>query len=133
MKMLATAFVVVGAAAFAGTASGRSAAIPFFKTPSGNIGCVYSPPFQDIGQALRCDIKSGLRPRPARPKNCDLEYGDSLGMSRTSRVVLACHGDTVFDPREPVLGYGKVWHRGAFTCTSKAIGLRCSNRVGHGF
>src|SRR5437764_12637459 len=98
MKALAAAFVTVLAAAVpAAVASGTSIKSDLFKTPSGNIGCVYSPPFQNIGQALRCDIRSGLRPRPARPKRCDLEFGDSLGMTRTSRVGFPCHGATVFD------------------------------------
>jgi hypothetical protein len=47
--------------------------------------------------------------------------------------MVTCHGDTAIDPHAPVLAYGKTWRRNGFTCTSKAIGLRCTNTSGHGF
>ena len=30
------------------------------------------------------------------------------------------------------LPYGKTWHQGVFTCTSRANGLTCRNPTGHG-
>jgi hypothetical protein len=44
-----------------------------------------------------------------------------------------CHGDTVMDPRLPVLGYGEVWQRGGFTCTSEQTGVTCFNAERRGF
>jgi hypothetical protein len=119
----------VAIVAVAGTAGARTSRISFFRTPSGNIGCIAStgPTY------LRCDIKSGLRPKPATPKDCRLAYGDSLGMSPTGRPILVCHGDTVFDPREPVLAYGKTFTFGPFRCTSQSAGLTCRNGAGHGW
>ena len=32
-----------------------------------------------------------------------------------------------------VLRYGTTWRRNGLVCSSKAIGLRCSNPAGHGF
>ena len=40
---------------------------------------------------------------------------------------------TSMPAKPPVLAYGRTWRGGVFTCLSQAIGLRCSNRVGHGF
>jgi hypothetical protein len=48
-------------------ASGRSFVFVTFRTPSGNIGCGYSR-FAGEPAFLRCDIRSALRPRPARPR-----------------------------------------------------------------
>ena len=103
-----------------------------FRTPSGNIGCAYSSGLGP-GPSLRCDIRTGLRPRPARPRNCDLDWGDSYELGPTGRATVVCHGDTAIDPRSRVLRYGSRWQRGAFTCVSKKTGLRCRNRSGHGF
>jgi hypothetical protein len=106
-----------------------AAASGFFQTPSRNIGCAYdsSPAF------LRCDIRSGLKPRPPKPRNCPLDWGDSYELAPTGRALYTCHGDTAIDPTSRVLKYGTRWSRGGFTCASRKAGLRCSNRSGHGF
>jgi hypothetical protein len=113
-------------------APAASAVVSGFRTPSGNIGCIYATGFGK-GPSLRCDIRSGLRPKPARPKNCDLDWGDSYNMGATGRVFVTCHGDTAIDPRSRVLRYGATWKKSGFVCTSKRTGLRCRNRGGHGF
>jgi hypothetical protein len=109
--------------------------VSFFRTPSGNIGCVYSTAgiAGHMRSLVRCDIRSGLKPRSPRPANCDLDYGDSYEVATTGRTVIVCHGDTAIDPRARVVAYGNVWRRGGLSCSSKATGLRCSNRSGHGF
>ena len=104
-----------------------------FRTPSGNIGCVYA---SGLGSApsLRCDIRSGLKPKPARPRGCvDLDWGDSYELGRTGRATVTCHGDTAILPNARVLRYGTTWSRNGFTCSSRAAGLRCRNSIGHGF
>jgi hypothetical protein len=134
VKLLGTALVVTVACLSAGIASaGQGAAIIFFRTPSKNIGCVYSPAEPGRQAALRCDIRSGLRPKPARPARCDLDYGDSYELSKSGRTIIVCHGDTALDPHARVLRYGTTWRRNGFVCTSRPIGLRCSNPSGHGF
>jgi hypothetical protein len=103
-----------------------------FRTPSGNIGCAYA---SGLGGPtnLRCDIRSRLKPRPRRPRGCQLDWGDSFEMNVTGRPVVTCHGDTAIDPRARVLRYGSTWRRGGFTCRSQTTGLRCRNRSGHGW
>jgi hypothetical protein len=119
--------LALGAAA--ATAGARAARIVFFKTPSGNIGCIASidPEY------LRCDIRSGLQPRPPEPKDCHLGWGDSLSMSRTGRAGYVCHGDTVFDPHARALAYGSTFTFASFRCTSRTAGLTCRNAAGHGW
>jgi hypothetical protein len=124
------------AAALAGAASASAssaAGITTFRTPSGNIGCVYAPAESGFQASLRCDIRSGFKPNPPRPKNCHLDYGDSYELFKTGRTVITCHGDTAIDPHARVLAYGKMWRKNGFTCISKTTGLRCTNRSAHGF
>lgn len=97
--------------------------------PSGNIHCIYV----DDPHYVRCDIRSGLRPRPRTPRGCDLEYGDSISMRRTGRPGLVCHGDTAIDPRARIVRYGTSIRVGPFTCVSRMTGLTCSNAGRHGF
>ena len=132
----AVVFIALAAAGIAaGVASADRAAstVAFFRTPSGNIGCVYSTGAGGLKQALRCDIRSGIKPKPAQPKSCDLDYGDSYELGRTGRAILVCHGDTAIDPHAKVLAYGQTWRRNGITCRSKTTGLRCTNTSGHGF
>ena len=49
------------------------------------------------------------------------------------RATPTCAGDTVDDPRMPILRYGHMWRRGAFVCASRLTGVTCPNRAGHGF
>jgi hypothetical protein len=117
----------VGPAAASSTAS--------FQTPSKNIGCIYVTPFAATDKPyLRCDIGGGLHPLPPRPRNCDLDWGYGYTLvGANGRARPFCAGDTARDPRAPILQYGRRWRKGPFTCLSRAIGLRCTARGGHGF
>jgi hypothetical protein len=105
-----------------------SAKFVFFQTPSRNIGCAYSssPP------SLRCDIRSGLKPAPPKPKGCQNDWTFGYSVNATGRAHTVCAGDTVFSPTARVIRYGRTWRGGAFTCKSSNSGLRCRNRSGHG-
>lgn len=101
-----------------------------FQSPSKNIHCQY---FADDKQnALRCDL-AAMETKPRRPADCDLDYGSAFAMNAKGPAARACHGDTVMDPRLPVLGYGEVWQRGGFTCTSEQAGVTCFNVERRGF
>jgi hypothetical protein len=128
VRLVALAALALG---FAASAAAGSVVIQF-HTPSGNIGCLYASGFGGA-PSLRCDIRSGLKPRPARPGNCDLDWGDSYEMRVTGSAYVTCHGDTAIDPKARVLRYGQKWSRSGFTCLSRTAGLRCTNRSGHGF
>jgi hypothetical protein len=104
-----------------------------FRTPTSNIGCVYSFEPGTSGRYLRCDILSGLKPKPRRPKGCTLDWTFGFQKSRTGRARTVCAGDTALNPRAKVLRYGHKWSANGFTCTSRRTGLRCRNRSAHGF
>ena len=123
----AAALVLATGAAFA--ASGAY----FFRRPSGNIYCAYEH-YDFAPFALRCEIRSGVKPLPPRPKACgDAVWGAGYSMRQTGRAYVLCITDTVYDPKAKVFAYGTTWRGGGFTCTSRTTGLRCANRSGHGF
>lgn len=115
----------------------------FLKTPSGNIQCDfgYGGSQQDLAW-VRCGIKSGLKPPPARrgPK-CSVSNRVTVrlkGVAHTSRSI--CPGEDEGDAGPfagpnvaKVLAYGTSWHGGGLRCTSEEKGLTCRNPAGHGF
>jgi len=101
----------------------------FFQTPSHNIGCVH----QSSPQALRCDIRSGLKPPPSKPKGCTVDWTGGYQVGATGHAQKVCAGDTVLSPGARVVRYGTTWRSGPFTCKSSDSGLRCKNRSGRGF
>lgn len=118
----------------AGATSASASTSNSFQTPSRNIGCIYVAPFASTDRPyLRCDIGGGLHPLPPRPKSCDLDWGYGYALFNTGPAKPFCAGDTAHDPKAPILQYGRSWRKRPFTCTSRAIGLRCTNRSGHGF
>jgi hypothetical protein len=129
--------LLIGAAflacsALVGSATAKGPTFVTFLTPSGNIGCGYS---SGTGpRSLRCDIASGLKPKPPRPKGCaHLDWGDSYTMNARGRAVVTCHGDTAIIKGSKVIAYGKTWSRGGFECSSLETGLRCKNASHHGW
>jgi hypothetical protein len=133
MRRGATICAVLAAAALAaGSAGASSTTYITFKTPSGNIGCAYSK-LAGEKAGLRCEILSGLKPRPPKPKTCHAEWGRAVGMTPTGKASRFCISDTVIDPGARVLAYGKTWKRSGFSCTSRTTGLTCKNTSGHGW
>src|ERR1700694_276392 len=104
-----------------------------FRTPSKNIYCLYNSADSTTPAFLRCDIRSHLHPAP-RPHNCvEGVYGESVGMTKTGTAHVLCISDTTYNATAHVLAYGTSWTRDGFRCTSRAIGLTCTNSRGHGF
>ncbi len=130
--LLAGALTVAIVAAASAAGSAGADTLIAFRTPSGNIGCIYSSGFGSPAN-LRCDIRSRLKPRPHKPPGCILDWGDSYEMNATGAVHLTCHGDTAILPNARVLRYGTRWSSHGIVCWSRKVGLRCRNRSGHGF
>jgi hypothetical protein len=130
--LAALAFALIVLADSASVAAGSS--ITGFQTPSRNIVCGAFV-FSSQPATLRCDISSGLKPKPARPKNCHFDYGGTLKLGATGRTTIGCISDAVLPnpAKAPVLAFGKTIKAGPFKCTSAKAGLTCKNRSGHGF
>ena len=95
-----------------------------FKMPSGNIGCAL------LGTTLRCDIRSGLKPPPA--KACAGDWTGAV-LAATGKAKPSCASDTIYDDSAPVLDYGSTWGGGGLSCLSSTSGLQCSSTAGHSF
>ena len=101
-----------------------------FQSPSKNIACQYFD--YDRQNTLRCDIMEATV-TARRPADCDLEWGKAFEMRAKGGAERLCYGDTVMDPKLPLLPYGEVWQRGGFTCTSEQSGVTCFNAERRGF
>src|SRR4051812_19547864 len=108
LKLLAVPLLIAS-----GTASAQSIG---FQSPSKNIACAYFD--YDKQTTLRCDIMEATV-TARRPADCDLEWGKAFEMRSKGSAERLCYGDTVMDPKLPVLPYGQVWQGGGFTCTSE--------------
>ncbi|MGD0166693.1 MAG: DUF6636 domain-containing protein [Gaiellaceae bacterium] len=104
-----------------------------FRMPSNNIFCAYIVSSSPYAKYLRCDIMSGLRPKPSSRGCVEGSRGISVDMNVTGRATYPCSSDTVYNPHAKKFPYGWIWRRGGFTCWSKMAGLRCRNLSGHGF
>ena len=113
-----------------GTAS-AGAGIVTFRTPSRNVYCAETG--NGRAATLRCDIRSGVRPLPAKPASCDFDWGGGFAIARTGRARITCVSDSVYVASARVLRYGTTWRRDGFACLSRRTGLRCRNASGHGF
>jgi hypothetical protein len=123
------AIAVLAASMVVAVPSGAGAASAFFRTPSNNIHCAWT----SAPAVLRCDILSGVRPLPPKPRSCDFDWGAGYALRRTGPARILCVSDSVVTSSARVLRYGQTWQRGGFTCVSRNIGLRCRNASGRGF
>jgi hypothetical protein len=102
-----------------------------FQSPTGNIHCaIYT--FDGSAEA-RCDLRSYTPSYTQAPADCDLDWGMAFAVGANGRGQLACVGDTVRDPRNPVLPYGEAVSLGGISCVSAKTGMTCTNGAGHGF
>ena len=119
--------VPVAALIIALAAAAPASAATFFHSPSGNIRCVI-----DRTSFTRCDITEREWSLPPKPRSCEFDWGNSLGLGFHGRGRFLCVSDAV--ERGQTLDYGQSIKRGRFRCRSRVIGIRCVNvRNGHGF
>lgn len=138
MRRLLLLGLVLGALGLAPSGlAGSSSVLPGFRSPSGNIKCLYIP---SPGGFVYCTIAKAnyagqLTRYCARPKIGVDWAGFTLG--KKGRGSVECAGGTMYDPatQHPsyvTLAYGKTWRRSVFTCTSRVNGVTCKNPAGHG-
>jgi hypothetical protein len=101
---------------------------PGIRTPSGNIDCFVSH------GTLRCQIaQADYRVQLQRQclTRASLDW-HGFELSRTERGTPSCSGGVIpGPPRYRTLAYGRTWHAGGVTCTSRITGLTCTTG-GHG-
>ena len=118
-KVILLAMSLVGVSAFAGD---------MFKSPSGNILCYGDD------DSVECRIVNKTNKTTlSKPKDCELDWGDGFGVSKTGRAYLTCYGDALSAFEMSVLAYGKTIKGKGWQCTSAKTGMTCKNSQGHGF
>ena len=127
------AAVFVSALAFVAPALAQPAdELAGFRSPSNNIFCQADK--ADTGYVLRCDVMKISNRPPARPKDCDLDWGRAFEISDNGESgQRLCYGDTVMNEKLAPLAYGATWQRHGFSCKSEQSGVSCVNPKGHGF
>lgn len=100
-----------------------------FITPSGNIYCLR------YEKTLRCEIKSGLNPKPPQPYPgyCNFDWGQGFSLNSDGKPKILCISDTIAGGNYPTLSYGSTWKNAGFKCVSQKAGLTCTNASGQGF
>jgi hypothetical protein len=131
----AFALLALGSLATASSSKTRTSKDTYidFRLPVNNIFCAYISSSSPRYTYLRCDIMSGIKPKPTGKRCIEGDRGVSADINVTGRATFPCSSDTVYNKRAPKLNYGKTWRHGGFTCKSKMSGLRCSNLSHHGF
>lgn len=89
--------------------------------------------FRVPGKNVYCEL--GEPPKPI-PLDCwRATDGKSIAMLPTGKALVnpdtntkGLHHDTW-----PVLQFGQTWRGGAYKCTSRPLGVTCTNRSRHGF
>jgi hypothetical protein len=116
--------------------------LPGFRSPSGNISCLFIPsgsghaPATILCKLAHADYANALQKRCMGPNGSGVDWhGFSLPAARKGTVL--CSGGILYNPttQHPsyiTLAYGKTWRQKMFSCTSQLTGVTCSNPHGHG-
>jgi hypothetical protein len=130
-----TALLMIGAGASASPSKASVSKDTYsdFRMPSNNVFCAYVVSSSPYAKYLRCDIMSGIKPKPSSRGCVEGSRGVSVDIGVYGKATYECSSDTVYNTHAPKLNYGKTWQRGGFVCKSTTAGLRCSNRSAHGF
>jgi hypothetical protein len=98
-----------------------------FRTPSKNIFCDLT------SSSVRCDIVRKTWQPPAKPADCELDWGNGLFLE-SGEAGVTCTGDTLIGAAKRTLEYGTALRAGDIQCESESSGLTCtSDKTGHGF
>lgn len=112
------------------------ATVPAFRSPSGNIRCVYAPPgrlFCSIGRAAYAPTLQDRCLNPNGQKGAGVDW-HGWELTSRERAQVLCSGGILYTGRASFtsLPYGRTWRRGAYTCMSRVTGVTCRSRAGHG-
>ncbi|GAB2624478.1 hypothetical protein Aab01nite_18200 [Paractinoplanes abujensis] len=98
-----------------------------FQTPSKNIVCALT------SSEVRCDIAQKEWSAPAKPADCELDWGNGLVVT-DGEAAYSCAGDTLLGSARTTLQYGSALRAGTVRCDSASSGLTCKDEeTAHGF
>jgi hypothetical protein len=142
VRRLVTLLLLAGACAPVAAA----ATIPGFRSPSGNIKCLFIPsaptgsggrtPATILCTVAHADYAKTLQARCLGPTGAGVDWHGFL-LPAARKGTVSCSGGALYNPttQHPsyvTLAYGKTWRQKMFSCTSQTNGVNCSNPSGHG-
>ena len=142
MRRLLTLLLLAGACAPVAAA----ATIPGFRSPSGNIKCLFIPsaptgsggrtPATILCTIAHADYAKTLQARCLGPTGAGVDWHGFL-LPAARKGTVSCSGGALYNPttQHPsyvTLAYGKTWRQKMLSCTSAIDGVNCSNPSGHG-
>jgi hypothetical protein len=82
---------------------------------------------------LICEVKEITAKIPAKPKDCEFDWGNRFVMSERGQAKRGCYSDVLFSPNMKRLEYGQTRKIAGFTCDLTTARLRCVNLDKRGF
>jgi len=131
VRVFGVSLLVAAAVAATATAAPQKGYYTF-KTAGGLMECGIFVGGKYSESLLRCDIRTGLKPKVKRPKGCHFDYGSTLELRPTGRAFAGCVSDAIA-PINRVLRVGQNFDKGPFKCALRKKGLYCSNKSGNAF
>jgi hypothetical protein len=113
-------------------------------TPTGNIFCrvFAAKPEAELPATfdkrlnttdLVCEVRTITAAIPAKPKDCEFDWGYRFVISERGQAKRACYSDVLYSPSLKRLDYGQTRKIGGFTCDLTEARLRCVNLDKRGF
>jgi hypothetical protein len=129
------ALVLVGLAS--STPAPAATRLPGFRSPSGNIKCLFVPgrPSTMLCKIAEAVYVKRLEAHCSAPP-IELDWA-GFTLSATRKGGVSCSGGILYSPDTQIpsyvtLPYGQSWRHGVFTCRSRVTGVTCESRAGHG-
>jgi hypothetical protein len=135
MSRRATAASLLCLAVLVSAGAAASATVPGFRSPSGNIKCLFlAAPSHDLLCTIgHANYSATLQARCMSPGGAGVDWHGFI-LSATGKAVPNCSGGILYTGRPSYarLAYGRTLRHGAFTCKSRRAGVTCTNTHGHG-
>jgi hypothetical protein len=122
----------------ASASADSSTRLPGFRTPSGNISCLFlgGRPATLLCKIGRAGYAKQLQDRCMEPAGAGVDW-HGFELSAARKGAIACSGGALYKgtdrPSYVTLPYGRTWRQKMFSCSSRISGVNCSNPNGHGF
>jgi hypothetical protein len=131
VKSLVIALLVLGTSAPASATT-----LPGFRSPSGNISCLFIPSSGGAPATILCKLAHADYAQALQTRCQGLDWHGFL-LPAARKGAINCSGGILYNPttQHPTyitLAYGKTWRQKMFSCTSQVNGVNCSNPHGHG-
>jgi hypothetical protein len=110
--------------------------LPGFRSPSGNISCLFIPSSSGAPATILCKLAHADYAQALQARCNGLDWHGFL-LPAARKGAVNCSGGILYNPttqhpRYITLAYGKTWRQKMFSCTSQFNGVNCSNPHGHG-